>query len=801
MKALTPYLTWLVISFLPLMANAQRDIVVQFNETGQITFRMPEVVTTKDKLWFVVTGTDENKEARIAAAYMRYLETLNNLNLQKDDTHAILLNAGIENLNNAITMLEDAKRIIAKRLKEFLNDPYFGSVISKSRDKQADLIKIETFKPDDKPTYDLLLPKITELIDPFYAVEIDFNGGMQPDNSRFYPCVIPLELNRSEKKNSFTTGGITNNCCTVTWKNNTAFNTKDLGFTSSFQMNFRLRLRNNVFAALEKQLAELQKNKLIPPASVRADAFKIVDDINELKPKYKELFAWIDDRLAKGKSNPAMEAKIKNTPAELAQLKADLNALTKKRFGSDLSVSKLYIRWLIELSWLTRGIELTANPLQIGTNNGIKSQLDAATKELASVTQMLADVNQKIAMAENVSKSGNGNCCGTQNLTALLDEMKKLQQERTEVAVKLESVQKKVDGLKRQFARVDQASQADKRTILTDSLLYTGLFDVNKAKSKLWWPNQPGHIFMRNHNALADFQIGDMEVKREINELQRMDIVVYNSDPKNKFILQTTFTPVSTDMDLLSAEVSETIPGGKGEGLVPIPKEEIFALVSRLLKFASAYENGVLTMPLLAIKDKTPDLQTVKVSHSNEKEAPQQVSYQITDPATVKNVNSENTAFTYRFNKLYRFRFKAGVAYSWLQRRSYTIDAMNNASYTNTLAGLAPIFGVQIFFSRLDIQKPKLFPGSLYPHLYIGYIFSDAPLNNFLLGGGFEIFSGFSMAGGVHLGKNQRLTLRNGILGTRDYYDVKPFISVNIGLEAFKAIFNSAKPATNPFAK
>jgi hypothetical protein len=77
-------------------------------------------------------------------------------------------------------------------------------------------------------------------------------------------------------------------------------------------------------------------------------------------------------------------------------------------------------------------------------------------------------------------------------------------------------------------------------------------------------------------------------------------------------------------------------------------------------------------------------------------------------------------------------------------------------------------------------------------------MFHDSPANNFLLGGGFEVFSGFAVAGGIHLGKTQGLSVSNGALEEKDLYKIAPFVSVSIGLEAFNALFNTAKPTVNP---
>ena len=212
-----------------------------------------------------------------------------------------------------------------------------------------------------------------------------------------------------------------------------------------------------------------------------------------------------------------------------------------------------------------------------------------------------------------------------------------------------------------------------------------------------------------------------------------------------------------------------------------------------------AYKNGVLKLPVQLNIDTSADFVTKEVLQERQKNATTVVNYTIVD-ANGKNLSGEGTTFSYNFDKLYRFKIKAGIAYSTFKGRNYTVNTANNtANYTNAWTGLAPSLGVQVFPVPLEVESKKFLPHGLAPFGYVGYLFNGAPGNNLLLGGGWELYSGIAFTVGAHIGRSQRLELTEGVIQEQDYYKPAFFFSLNIGLEAFNIIFGTGKPSVNPF--
>lgn len=792
MTKLAKILIYLAVAGIPLFSAAQNRYIIEFNEKGQINSRLPPVLTAGTELRFLVRGRPDNYEARVLDAYMRYLETIKNLQLQEDGQFKVLASAGLGDNNYAKIALKETKFFLAHELIKILDAPDLAAIIGKSRNLDDDRKMLITYYLD-KPVTKLHLPPVAALIDIAYSVENDFAGGNNPGTTVPYPCPGPILLKRHQKKNA------AKPCCTFEWTSDKAVDYGGYPFAGAITQNFRLRQQNSTYQALSIQVDSLKDlAKLIPAGNIAELSGKVqkqLDAIKNAAPTNGPLFDWMADRFKNDKSSDALKKPL--TKIDTGSLRKVQDALTdaytalfKDRSDED------HIRFLFEFCWLNRGAALTANPLQSSGVTGVKTPADDPAATLAKQTQALADLNQKITLIENVSKTSQAGA----HTNDVLKEYDQLLQTRVTVTADLAKAQKAADAAKQKTA---SNGQDNNQTMTSDILLYAGILSVNPNDVGVLSPNHPYFHYMRSHNALTDLQQFDTRTRNGINETQHMDVYVINADPKNKYVLSTTFAAPSAEMDFLSYEAAHGVPGaGEGDKRAAATLETVYVSYSAIRNRQVTYQAGIMTSPLPVSQSKTPALVTTQVAHSGPAEAPKVVSYQINDPATGKNLNSESTIFSYRYNKLYRFRFKAGIAYSWLERRNYTIDKPSNtATYTTSYAGLAPTVGLQIFTTRIDIQKQTLFPASLYPYFYVGYMFNDAPVNNFLLGGGVEVLSGVAVTTGLHFGKGQALTVENGQLQTKDIYQAKMFLSVNIGLEAFKAIFNTAKPATNIFTK
>jgi len=211
------------------------------------------------------------------------------------------------------------------------------------------------------------------------------------------------------------------------------------------------------------------------------------------------------------------------------------------------------------------------------------------------------------------------------------------------------------------------------------------------------------------------------------------------------------------------------------------------------------YKNGILTLPVQPMRDTSANYYTNKLVNGSEIYPKNTVAYVI-DSAVDKTLKKQKLAFSYTVDKLFRFRLKAGIAYSWLETRSYTITpATNTATYVNNYVDLGPTIGIQIFTSKLDVQSQRALPTGIYPFVYVGYLYSKAATGNFLLGAGWEVCSGIAVTGGVHFGASQELTVVQGNLETKGYFKGAPFVSVTIGIEALTNIFNATSSLGTAF--
>jgi hypothetical protein len=452
-------------------------------------------------------------------------------------------------------------------------------------------------------------------------------------------------------------------------------------------------------------------------------------------------------------------------------------------------------KYLIQLIWLNKGNIsadndfLTANPLAFSNTETLESEIKNKSNELTELKKNLEEINKQIIYYENLYQNQEA-CCSNlelkKNIKVFQDNHKELLKNHRISEISIEAIQKEIDAKKKELAGIKSGDNIFKTSILKDSLLYRGELYVNsKAQFK--------GIYMRHHDAINDYHLMGISPVKEINEEEILVVLIHNSVLNKNLFLKTTVVPINPDNDVLT----DNVLADEKKTLGTAPELEILA--SKLMNILSIFKNKILTLPIQKIEDNSPNYLTKKINHKLPEDAPTIVKYEIMDSISKANTNSELTSFNYRFNNLYRFRFKAGLLYSNLNRNDYTINtATNTASLISERAGLGGSFGLQIFPKRIDIRTTGV---GFRPFIYTGFIFTKTITENFLLGGGFEIINGLAVLGGLHIGQTELLTTKAGLLDIRsNHFATNGFVSFAVSIPIFDRFFN-LNNLTNPFKK
>ncbi len=145
----------------------------------------------------------------------------------------------------------------------------------------------------------------------------------------------------------------------------------------------------------------------------------------------------------------------------------------------------------------------------------------------------------------------------------------------------------------------------------------------------------------------------------------------------------------------------------------------------------------------------------------------------------------------YRINKLYRFRYKIGMHYSFYQHKNYEITNQTEVSLTTRTEGLGFSFGLQTFLGKkVDIRQPGFRGSQNRWFMYTGFLINKNPVKNFILGGGWEPINGLSIMSGVHVSPTEELIFTSNGFTTTDKWRAYPFVSIGFDLNVFNRIFN-----------
>ncbi|OCX54291.1 hypothetical protein BEL04_08515 [Mucilaginibacter sp. PPCGB 2223] len=763
---------------------------ITFNESGQITSELPALVTTKDCIEFVVVGTKENYRNRVLDAYQRYLETIKNLDKNTNDLYTVLDNINMDNVTRTNRrLLWDLQAKMATALLDWVaHDPEVANIVMAKRNLSEDKAKLQTFvdrgtSPPSEDMKDMAIPNPVDLAKASYVVDYDFRGAF-PSGAKVCAASEPLIG--------------TEDCCSWKFKSKPITIAADIPF---YRLGYKLRLRNVTYDVLNAQLKQL--NALM----VKARAIDLDKEKKNLKAAMDgvkaagqadaaELFDWMDSKI-KGKEDQTSYAHIKTVYDQTAagdNMFGEINKAIANTYKSSVLDPDI-LKFMLALSWATKGNNLTLNPLTSGLPTDSKGQIDTKTEELNDSTRSLSALGQKIDLYKAMLNPAGKDCCKPPYYADQLKAFNAMLDLQKVIVKAQDKLTKDIQTLKDQQTKSAKTQSDLKKTMLSDSLFYDGYLNISQYTDKF---SHPGYHYMRHHDALNDYRHFDITQQLEINEAQFLEAVAENQDPSKKIVIKYTFASAGSDVDFIGTQTSLALAAAPPHKKL----DDIYNAYKRISDLYIPYGNGVINLPLLPMIDQTPNYITKVNVPPDPDKAPQIGSYVFQDSVSAKNLTTQGVAFKFRINKLYNFRFKAGIAYSHLSRRTYSINpATNTATFTTNYVGMGPDFGVQIFTRRIDIQRKDIFPDGAAPFFYVGYLYNDAPINNFLLGGGWEIVSGFAIMGGVHLGKSQSLFTGQGVLQTKDTYKGDWFVSLSFGLEAFKNVFNTAKSIANPSSK
>ena len=459
-----------------------------------------------------------------------------------------------------------------------------------------------------------------------------------------------------------------------------------------------------------------------------------------------------DDRLQKA------EMDLRSAPDAARQALAGLSTKIKQA------------GWIKKWLWLSRG-KPRIDPTRIGP-----------TADLAAEKAKLAQLEAEVASFELLARNQN-----------FQERLKELQERLPAIGKIRVQRDQQAKAVRRLEASIRSATEAQHK----DTFLYDGLLMLRGAGV--------GKPVMRHHDALADYVDMSPRPEREINEGERMYVLVANESPATALSLEVTAAPITTDPSALGAELAFDPAAGDGAALAvgqPMaPTIEARDLAERLEDILKRYSelSRILTrldeqlhlprFPPRPAADPTPTYVTRHLPHKLEP-APTQVAYTVktgTGPAA-REVEEDQ----YRLNKLYRYRFRAGLFFSGLETFDFTLEddaatgSKKVASEELNTHGVDGIFGIQTYFGpRQDLRQTNLLRFSAM----LGFSMED-PLDNFLLGLGWEPVGGMTVLGGRHLGLGEELIEEDGVpIRIEDDWQDDWFYALTFDVDLFRRLF------------
>jgi hypothetical protein len=160
----------------------------------------------------------------------------------------------------------------------------------------------------------------------------------------------------------------------------------------------------------------------------------------------------------------------------------------------------------------------------------------------------------------------------------------------------------------------------------------------------------------------------------------------------------------------------------------------------------------------------------------------------------------DSALFSYTVNKLYRFWPAAGFVYSHAKNPEVKINADGSLSPTY-FNGMHAMAGLKIHFFKTAIMDPyfiwsnKRYPRFDYRKSY-AFIGTDVqyPTKQFYVGIGIDLWSGLSLAGGIHMIRENQQKYNYGVIQSKEYLDWKNFycginLDITLAVKVIQFIF------------
>ncbi|MEM8565570.1 MAG: hypothetical protein AAGF85_03870 [Bacteroidota bacterium] len=448
--------------------------------------------------------------------------------------------------------------------------------------------------------------------------------------------------------------------------------------------------------------------------------------------------------------------------------------------------------WVTYWLWLNKGVP-SINPLKtyyafdvdqkVALPNKVKKTIEASQLELDSLQARLDFIN-KLIENKNVS---------LQNFT---EEFSREQDHVKRIVPRIKILTAAIAKTKKKIA---DAKALKNNRKMSDQLLYDGVFMTHT----LWEKN-----YMRNHNALNEYMImGAYRV--EITEEEQMNVLVHNLRSTDIVNVTFAFTD-ATDQSVLEEQLGSVdsddpdLDAYSDEQKVVI--EAIIDELDKLKKLKSLFDGdqtkNLMKIPPVSSADNSPAFLTKEWKHERPSSFSTHVDYTITSGEGEK--KKTEAKGKYRINKLFRYRIKAGVVYSELQEKDYTIDPVTN-TVTSDIGnyGLNATAGIQIFLDPggLDIRRRGLLRMEQGWFTYLGLALGDEIVQNWLIGGGKEIVSGVGLMVGVHVGQTEELNVAGGIPEINENkFTTGIYYSLLVDLSVFNQFFG-LRDTANPLKK
>lgn len=495
------------------------------------------------------------------------------------------------------------------------------------------------------------------------------------------------------------------------------------------EIQYKLRTDNSWNTVIQKRLNSIFPEEL---STTLADVKKALDsdflkEYNSLKEHVKEI-----------NSN--------DSPDTLREKIDSLLTVVNPLVGR-LNTSNTHKEWIKTWLWLTKG-KAQVNPFEFNRE---------LLFETSSSTPVSSSEKAKYELFEKM----------LENQAFQVDE--------------LQYFEEKFNTLPEIKAKMDaSASTNSKASIFSDELLYDGVLKCSFEGM---------NVYMRHHDAKKDYIIMAPSPVKEITEDERLYVLINNKSGSEKLGITFTAEEITEDYGVNTEELLEEIKLAYKNN--PIPHNLPIGIVERfedLQKKVNALMSlsKAPTLPYLIVQDESANFYTDILEHDYLYEAPAKATYTIYN-AKEDGTKEELKTGGYRINKLYRFRFKAGIVYSWLRKNDYTESSSGQYSLDDPNYGIDGTFGVQIFFKKQDIRDEQLKPRL---NAFIGLSMRNIT-DSFYFGLGSEFINGLSIGLTGHLGKREKLVGNNGIPSSiRDTYDLGLGVNILVDGALFVKLFS-----------